>query len=215
MWLVLSTHFLDANIFIELNVDDGDYGEFCDVITKHSCSKTTNNRVLKEVKNVKKTILRAFNRLIRFYRKNKGRNRFFTNKQISQKDLDRIRDIEVWIDEHYGNAKIYRLQWLKNYFIKTVDERLKSLNLPIIESNNNSLFQAISSVMDDDDDAWHVTDAYQWCTSHGKILLWSMDNHIIGPKKVIIQKICSFQGIPQNQCNLDIKHIKVVNRIQL
>lgn len=81
----MTTHFLDANIFLELNVNDEDYGEFCDTITDHSCDKTTNKRVLREVDDIKAVFLRTFNTLIKFFKKNIKKKRFISDSFIGEK----------------------------------------------------------------------------------------------------------------------------------
>lgn len=212
----MTPHFLDANIFLELNVNDEDYGEFCDTITDHSCDKTTNKRVLREVDDIKAVFLRTFNTLIKFFKKNIKKKRFISDSFIGEKDFNRIRDIENWVEKYYGAAKIHRLEWLKKYFELTVNKRLHSLNVKIISSSSDvGLFTEINSVMVDEDDAWHITDAYTWCITKGKILVWSIDDDIINPREQILSKICTYQGISRAKCLLDISHIKYVQQNRL
>jgi hypothetical protein len=209
----LTTHFLDANIFLELKIDDGDYGEFCDELFKKKCDKTTNNRILKEIKDIKELLEKCFDRLVIFYRKNNKMDHFISERKISEKDMERLRTIDDWINQtHGGKAKIQRLEFLKSYFIKTVESRTTCINIDIIPSSNNStLYGKIYSVMSDPDDAWHITDAYTWCTSNGAILVWSIDKHVIGSREEILTVICDHGKITRSLCNLDIKHIKDID----
>ena len=207
----MTTHFLDANIFLELNVDDGDYGEYCDIITDHSCNKITNKRVVKEVSDIKEIIINSYDTLIRFYKKNIKRKRFISEKFINEKKFQRIRDIEKWVEDRFGSAKIHRLEWLKKYFLLTIEKRLNSLNSIVPRSSNKALYNQITLVITDNDDAWHVTDAYQYCISNGRTIIWSIDGDIIDPRDQILSKICTHFGISRNACLLDISHIKFVD----
>lgn len=211
----MTSHFLDANIFLELNVDHGDYGEYCDIITDHVCNKITNERILKEVNDIKEIEINSYNTLIRFYKKNIKRKRFISEKYINENKFQRIQDIEKWVEDKFGSAKIQRLEWLRKYYILTVEKRLASVNNTIPPSSRDALYDEISSVMTDNDDAWHVTDAYQYCISNESTIIWSIDSDIIGPKEKILSIICVHFGISKNACLLKISHIKFVDEKKL
>jgi hypothetical protein len=115
------------------------------------------------------------------------------------------------VEDRFGSAKIHRLEWLKKYFLLTVEKRLNSLNSIIPPSSNTVLYNQITSVITDTDDAWHVTDAYQYCISNERTIIWSIDGDIINPKDQIVSKICTYFGISRNACLLDISHIKFVD----
>jgi hypothetical protein len=202
-------NFLDANIFLELTVDESDYGEFCDKIFEGAYDRTATNRILIEVDRIKKIILNIFDKLIIFYTKNRSMDHFFSNVKISERKMDRIRDIDKWVTEYHGGSKVLRLNWLKSEFEKTVSYRLTTLNLGLIpESTDNDLCQEVNLLTLNVDDAWHITDAYSWSCSNGLTLMWSIDNDVIGPREAILTTICRKKGISRALCNFDIKHIK-------
>lgn len=208
----MTTHFLDTNLFIEINIEKGDYGEYCDILFEKKCNKTTNERILIEIDDIKEAFDKSFDKLITFYRKNLKMDHFISQRQISEKEMDRLKNIDALINQtHGGKAKIQRLEFLKGYFLKTVHYRKQCLNTKTIPSSNDHLlYGSINSVMTDPDDAWHITDAFSWCCINGSTLIWSMDRGVVDPRDAILNAICSHRGINRTDCNLDITHIENV-----
>ena len=100
----------------------------------------------------------------------------------------------------------------KALFIKTVENRKQKINSSLIPSSQNvSLYEKIIPIIIDESDAWHITDAYSWCTKKGTLSFWSMNGHIITPKEAIINAICIHHNIQIHQCLFDINHIRQVD----
>jgi len=208
----LSAHFLDANIFLEINIDKYDYGKECDEIFNRDYNRHTSNKVMIEVNRMKDIVIESFNKLYRHYLK--GKSRFASDKEISSSMMEKIREIEKWLKGYSGRSKRLLLNKLKQLFIETVEYRKNNILNPLIQdSGNTRLFKKISEIVTDHDDAWHITDAYTWCCNKCNLIFWSIDHHIVKPKEEILKCICEFGGVDRGSLPFDVLHIKDIYEI--
>ena len=209
----MNVHCLDANIFLEIPIEEEDDGSLCTQLFDTPSIRYASKRIIEEVDSNYSLFIEAFNKLQKYFNKGNQNKRFISDrKKISNALMGKIRAIEDLIKKYRGAAKLHQLDKLKILFKKIVTERKNNIESELIpDSNNSELFNEVSGVMADDDDAWHITDSYTYSYDRFLMHFWSLDGHVIRPRRDIIGTLCTYSQIDRSQCHFDINHVREID----
>jgi len=202
-----SIFILDANVFLELPYEEGNFCEECDnVFGMPNQKRTTQGIMTNEITPIHEERLLILNDIQIFYEKNKGSKKFPAKRRYFQTTFEFKDTILNKIVAKDSKQILRSVRTTISLIKKMMQYRIKTLTGKLIQTYmNKPLHNELIKIMNDKDDAQHIIDASFWANTNGNSDFISLNReHLAKHENNIKQCVCAHNGWAR--CNIDFTH---------